>query len=75
MTCPKLLKAPKCGFQSEIVERKKSWACSLIRIIPRVGRCVGVPGWDLKKIYKQEFKMRSTYTTKERKRLLQVEWK
>jgi hypothetical protein len=67
--------APKCGFQSEIMERKKSWACSLICIIPRVGRCVGAPGWDLKKFYKQEFKIKSTYTIEERRQLLQVEWK
>jgi hypothetical protein len=73
--CPKFLKEPKCGSQSEIMGKKRS-QCMFFRLQHFKGRkACWNSGLRLKQTHKQKFKMTSTYTTKKKRRLVQVECK
>jgi hypothetical protein len=72
---PKLLEEPKCGSQSEILEKKRNQG-----MLPSLQHFKGRKacwsfGMGLEQTHKQEFKIKSTCTTKKRERLVQVEHK
>jgi hypothetical protein len=68
-----LFKGPKGGSQSKTMEKEESWGTFLNSQHFRGRGCGWSCGMGLGRFHKREFKMISTYTTKQKRRLMQVE--